>query len=75
MCGIAGFYGSWPDALLDAMLNPGAVCFADSQCISGDCQGPDFKMCIEDGRTCDGEEDCPVESTCATVGVADGICQ
>lgn len=59
----------------DAMLDPGAVCFADSQCISGDCQGPDSKMCTDDGRTCDGEEDCPVESTCATVGVADGICQ
>jgi hypothetical protein len=61
----------------------GAACLVDADCASGRCSGGDpLQVCLEDGRLCDQDPDCPPDGThdedefgtCAPIGVTRGTC-
>lgn len=54
----------------------GAACLDDADC-AGTCTGPPLRVCLDDGRTCEVDGDCPgTESDrCTIVGVRHGRCE
>jgi hypothetical protein len=63
---------------------PGEACLSADDCASGVCAGPEaLRLCGADGRRCDQDPDCPEDGTqeegefgtCASLGIAGGICQ
>ena len=55
---------------------PGDPCTYDASCASGECAGPaPLKMCADDKRPCDTDDDCYGDTACVTVGTAGGTCR
>jgi Cys-rich repeat protein len=54
----------------------GTDCLIDADCASSSCQGAgDLDVCLLDGRRCSGDEDCPSDFECVTIGTDGGTCQ